>query len=122
MIHKIFSIYDSKAAAFLPPFILPKAEMAQRTFADCVNSPDHQFGAHPEDYTLFELGHWDDETGMADYYSTLKSLGLGVNYRVVKDDEIAMEGEPDAETNPVPPQKRNGPSVLAGPSSDDSTE
>ena len=61
MIHKIFTIHDSKAQAFLPPFILPRAEMAERTFGDCINSADHQFGQHPDDYTLFELGAFDDE-------------------------------------------------------------
>lgn len=63
MIHNVFSIYDEKAQAFLPPFVLPKTAMAVRTFSDCVNSSDHQFSLHPQDYTLFNLGIWDDETG-----------------------------------------------------------
>ncbi|AXL15432.1 nonstructural protein [Microviridae sp.] len=62
MIHYQFSIYDSKAGAYLPPFILPREEMAIRTFGDCINATDHQFSLHPEDYTLFRLGTWDDET------------------------------------------------------------
>ena len=38
MIHNIFSVYDNKAEAFLPPFVLPKREMAIRTFADSINN------------------------------------------------------------------------------------
>lgn len=64
MIHVVFSIHDQKADAFLPPFILPRTEMAVRTFSDCVASEDHQFGAHPEDYTLFRLGTFDDSNGL----------------------------------------------------------
>ncbi len=60
MKHKLFSIFDVKAQAYLPPFCLPERGMAIRVFGDCVNSSDHQFGKHPGDYTLFELGSFDD--------------------------------------------------------------
>ena len=56
MKHNIFSVYDEKAQAFLPPFFLPEVGMATRIFGDCVNSDEHQFGKHPTDYTLFHLG------------------------------------------------------------------
>lgn len=62
MIHTIFTIQDAKAKAFLPPFTLPELGMAVRTFTDCVNNPEHAFGAHPQDYTLFTLGKFDDST------------------------------------------------------------
>ncbi len=60
MRHKMFSIFDSQAQAYLPPFFLPESAVAVRIFGDCVNSDDHQFGKHPGDYTLFELGSFDD--------------------------------------------------------------
>jgi len=63
MIHNIFSVYDNKAEAFLPPFVLPKREMAIRTFADSINNPETQLHKHPADYTLFTLGTFDDEIG-----------------------------------------------------------
>ena len=62
MVHRIFCIFDEKAKAYLPPFILPEVGMALRTFGDCVNSDDHQFGRHPSDYTMFTLGSYDDAT------------------------------------------------------------
>lgn len=66
MIHKMFSIFDSAAEAYLPPFALPTEGMAVRTFTDCVNSEKHQFGVNPGDYTLFELGTFDDGKGVFD--------------------------------------------------------
>ncbi len=57
---KMFSIFDVQAQAYLPPFWLGQTAMAIRIFSDCVNSDDHQFGKHPGDYTLFELGTFDD--------------------------------------------------------------
>jgi len=60
----MFSVYDKKAAAFLPPFFLPTTAMAQRVFKDCVQDAEHQFGKHPEDYTLYFCGAFDDANGV----------------------------------------------------------
>lgn len=64
MIHQCYAIFDAAAGAYLPPFHLPRDGMAIRAFADCVNSPNHQFNQHPKDYTLFHLGQFDDSTGV----------------------------------------------------------
>lgn len=64
MKHQTFAIWDSAAGAFLPPFHMPREEQAIRAFKDCVNSPSHQFGAHPYDYTLMHLGEFDDCSGI----------------------------------------------------------
>jgi len=114
MLHKIFTIHDSKAGAYLPPFILPREEMARRTFGDCINSPDHQFGNHPDDYTLFCLGVFDDE--IAQYQlDTPKSLGNGLEY--VRTDSLnqATEGLSDAEkANGQAPALSNEPPIQSG--------
>lgn len=80
MKHLVFSIHDVKAGAFLPPFILPRSEMAARVFSDCINSEDHQFGKHPEDYTLFRLGWFDDELAEYKLEPAPISEGNGVTY------------------------------------------
>ena len=41
MIHNVYSVYDSAAAAYLPPFILPREEMAIRSFSVAACSDDH---------------------------------------------------------------------------------
>ncbi len=64
MKHKIFTVFDVKAQAYLPPWCMPERGMAVRVFSDCVNSDEHQFGKHPGDYTLFELGIWDDSVAI----------------------------------------------------------
>lgn len=96
MIYGMFSIYDSKAEAFLPPFILPKTTMAQRAFGDCVNSPTHQFSTNPEDFTLMKLGNFDDENGRFEALSTPRSLGLALEY-------IKHDNDPD-----ISPGNHNG--------------
>ena len=121
MIHTVFSIYDTKAKAYLPPFILPRKEMAQRTFADCVNAPDHQFHLHPEDYTLFDLGSFDDET--ARYLPNgngPQSLGNGVQY-LRQDDLTATEGPANGKDESIPPLS-NEPPIQSSSSSSDTEE
>lgn len=79
MKHLLFTVYDEKAEVFLPPFFVPTIGLATRAFSDCVNTPDHQFGKHPADYTLFQLGEFYDHD--ASFVETnKKSLGNGVEY------------------------------------------
>jgi len=60
MIQQLFCVYDEKAEAYLPPFFVPTKGIATRAFSDCINSDSHQFGKHPQDYSLFWLGEWTD--------------------------------------------------------------
>ena len=63
MISYAFTVFDQKAGVYHPPFFQLTAGMAQRTFTDCVNDRSHQFGKHPQDYTLFAIGYFDDNKG-----------------------------------------------------------
>lgn len=79
MLHKLFTIYDEKAEVFLPPFFVPTLGIALRAFTDTINSKDHQFGKHPADYTIFQLGSFDDATAELEQ-KPKKSLGNGVEF------------------------------------------
>lgn len=60
----VCSIYDKKVGAFMLPFLVARsASEARRTFADAVVEPKSQFGMHPEDYALMEIGRFDDQDG-----------------------------------------------------------
>lgn len=76
----IYSIFDSKARAFLPPFYLANDSLATRVFSDCANDSVHAFGKHPEDYSLFRLGEFDDALGTFDLLSTHVNLGLAASF------------------------------------------
>lgn len=117
MIHETFAVYDSKAGAFLPPFILPRVEMAQRVFSDCVNSDQHQFAAHPDDYTLFQLGSFDDESGKFTPRKNGKlSLGNGIEYMDLKHQAAPPEGKANGQ------KVSDDPSILPGTESGDSPQ
>lgn len=64
MILKVFAIRDAKVEAFLQPFFSPTTPAAIRSVSDAVNDPQHQFAKHVSDYSLWELGEFDDQTGL----------------------------------------------------------
>ena len=76
---QIFTVYDSAAQAYLQPFFLKARGQAVREFSDMVNKDGHQFWKHPQDYTLFYLGEYDEESGTFDTV-TPESLGNGVQF------------------------------------------
>lgn len=83
MIHKMFVIYDSQAKAYMQPWFLTQNGMAQRAFSDCVNDADHNFARHPEDYTLFTIGEYDDQTATLQCHAP-HTMGNGIQYILTK--------------------------------------
>lgn len=81
MIKQIVSVYDSKAKAFTDPIFIPNLGMAQRSFKIAVNDSTTYIGQSPEDYTLFHIGSWDDETSRFDLLDTPVSLGLASTFK-----------------------------------------
>lgn len=63
MNHTILAIKDAKSGLFLKPIYTPSVPVAIRTFADAVNDKNSFVNAHPEDYDLYLIGTWNDETG-----------------------------------------------------------
>jgi len=97
MKQNIFTIFDSKANAYLTPFFLHNEQMAIRVFRDCVNEPTHQFGKHPEDYTLFKIGSWDDDKSKFLTTNPI-ALGNGVEFKKTGSDfDQAFEELSEAE-------------------------
>lgn len=81
---KVFTVYDSKAEAYLPPFMERASGSAIRAFEAAVNNPDHQFNHHPGDYTLFEIGTFDDQTGRYNMLDAFVNLGAGLEFSKVQ--------------------------------------
>lgn len=62
-VHVIVSVRDRAVNGFAAPFIVPSEGAAVRAFSDEVNRGESAMFAHPEDYDLYRLGHFDDGTG-----------------------------------------------------------
>lgn len=60
---KIYSMYDEKAKAFNRPFIFSTHGQATRAFSDGVSDPQSHLSKHPEDFSLYCIGDFDESTG-----------------------------------------------------------
>lgn len=71
---KVFTAWDSKVKTHLDPFIALNSGEAQRIMEDMVNHQNGPFSRYPEDFTLFELGDYDDETGRYEMYAAKRPI------------------------------------------------
>jgi len=78
---KIFTIYDSKAEAYLTPFFLKTNALAIREFETVSNQPESNFCKYPEDYTLFLLGEYSEETAIFTMEKTAVPLGKAIEFQ-----------------------------------------
>lgn len=81
MILKVFCIYDSKAESYLVPFFMRSKGEAIRAITTHVNDAEHNFSKFAEDFALFELGSWDDDSAKFDLHAAPQSLGLLHEFR-----------------------------------------
>jgi len=81
MIKFLFSVYDSKARAYGNPFTAARQELAIRDFTTAVRDPDTQLHKFPEDFTLVEIGEFDDETCSFTLHQNPIPLGLANQFK-----------------------------------------
>lgn len=65
-VHVVFAVRDTCVDAWLMPWFLQNRAAAVRSLGDAVNKPGEQnaFFQHPEHYQLYEIGVYDDSTGL----------------------------------------------------------
>jgi hypothetical protein len=76
MLHQVFTVYDSKSSAYLQPFFMQSEPSALRAITDLVDEAGHQFNRHPEDYTLFHLGSFNDELSKFTLHESPRAMNV----------------------------------------------
>jgi len=82
---KMYSVYDSKAECFGTPFFMSSRGLAIRAFTDLVNDTRSSVNKYPGDFSLFEVGEWDDNNARVESFAPV-SLGIAQSY--VKEAEV----------------------------------
>lgn len=84
---EILSIRDRAVDAFGRPMFFPTIGAAVRAFDDEINrdSKDNPYFAHPEDYDLYHLGHFDDSTGRFTMLEAPKQVAIGRQHKRTAD-------------------------------------
>lgn len=58
-----FSVFDAAAGIYNPPIFAATKGLALRGFIEAVNDSNSSLSKHLADYTLFQIGEYDDNTG-----------------------------------------------------------
>ncbi len=78
---KMYSIYDTKAEAYMKPFFWRSHGEALRFFYDEAARDDSILSSHPEDFVLFYVGEFDENEGFFDAVEPTVSLGRASDAR-----------------------------------------
>lgn len=81
MITVILAAFDKKARAYATPFFNAHADVGIRAFRGAVNDPTHPISKHPEDYSLWLLGTFDDSTGLITPHSAPVHIAEAINLK-----------------------------------------
>lgn len=75
---KMFTVYDSKAEIYLRPFSMRSTGEAVRGFITTLNDQNTEFAKYPADFTLFEIGEFNETTCEINLQPHLINLGNGL--------------------------------------------
>lgn len=80
----MFNVYDSKAMVYDKPFCMMSKGECIRGFIDALKRTDTTLGQHPGDFTLFEVGEYDQKTGTVSMLNAKINLGNGLEFKETK--------------------------------------
>lgn len=81
MIQPMFVIYDQAAEYFCPPFTSRSKGEAIRDFADTASQPGNQINKSPADFTLFEIGTYNNSDASFKVFESKVSHGTALELR-----------------------------------------
>lgn len=76
---KMFSIRDGKGEIFHAPFYAKTHGEAERTFNENASNPESMIHKYPQDYDLYFVGEYDDQTGKLKAEDTPQHMIKAVN-------------------------------------------
>lgn len=78
---KAYSVRDSKGEVYHTPFFQKTHGEAERNFTALARDPKSQVSQFPEDYDLYYIGEYDDNTGKFESITTPQHIIKAVNVR-----------------------------------------
>lgn len=78
MILKIFSIRDQKSEVYNTPFYQKTHGEAERNFQQLVSDDKSTISKFPEDFDLYYLGEYDDNTGLTKSLDTPQHVAKAI--------------------------------------------
>jgi len=79
----VYAVYDSKVQRYAQPFQMRTKGEALRGWQEVANDPSTSISKHPEDFSLMELGEYDESVGQFINHPAPINLGLASQYKKV---------------------------------------
>lgn len=98
MLVNIYTVYDSKAKAYLQPFFNQNHNVAFRNLELAMRNPNCPFTQFPADFTLFCIGTWDDISCTLEQFAAHECLGNMIQFAPLPG---SQEEEPGLPFNPA---------------------
>lgn len=73
----ICAVRDRAIDSFGQPIYVHTNAQAARMFRDEINREGSEMGAHPEDFDLYEIGSYNEETAKLEALSTPRLISIG---------------------------------------------
>lgn len=80
MIHKSFAVFDSKSGLYSHPFHTHNNLTALRQFESDVHRDGTPLNKYPQDFTLHEIGEYDDKSGIMKPLTAPVHIGSALDY------------------------------------------
>jgi hypothetical protein len=90
MILLVFAVYDSKAGFFEVPFFVQHKGQAIRAVIDLGSDLQSRIGRYPTDYSLFQIGTYDQDTGIL-FATAPDNLGVVQSFLPRQQSEFKLE-------------------------------
>ena len=81
-----YTVYDKKARSYARPFFTDNDEVAIRMFLDAAKDEGSVFYLHPEDFVLYCIGHFDEQSGLINGFEAIVHVSDLVNLMVCYSD------------------------------------
>lgn len=85
---EMFAVFDVKAEAYLQPFFAMSTGVAVRMFEEAASDREHAFYKHAEDYTLFKVGEFYQDSGQLVPSDVLIPLGNAMQFRKIVEPKL----------------------------------
>jgi len=91
---RALSVRDNAIDAFLPPFFVRTVDEGVRAFGAALGDSQHRFVSHPDDYVLYSVGQFDDNSGLLEPAEPARLLSAREMLARIKDAGEALDPPP----------------------------
>lgn len=86
----VYAVYDSKVNYYHNPMFMMNRGEALRSWETAANDEKLPFAQHPLDFSLCEIGEYDDQTALITPHKAPESLGTAANFKRRSNDTLPL--------------------------------